>query len=154
MMKTLIENYRGWEIYFDSEKENFYTSSDDWDRQNTKTSYAATKKWIDDFIKENSEFKPFLVESLDDYSDTVKQVKIIGIRKDKRFVYEGKNGEKEQFSEYNEKDYYLSNEANKSIYMEIKRLREQKNNIENLLDEQEKLLIKETLQSVKSKYVV
>ena len=54
-MKTLIENYRGFEIFFDTDNENFYSVSDKYDRQETKKSYASAKKSIDDYIKYNTE---------------------------------------------------------------------------------------------------
>ena len=122
MSKILIENYRGWDIYFDNDKENFYTSSDSWDRENTKTSFAATKKYIDDFIKDNLVFQSIIIEK-EDYG-TPNQINIIGIRKDGRFVYEGKDGKKEQLSEYDEKYYYLPNAENNDIFAKIKEQRD------------------------------
>jgi hypothetical protein len=35
-MKILIENYRKWEIYFDTDSEEFYTLSNQYDKENTK----------------------------------------------------------------------------------------------------------------------
>jgi hypothetical protein len=151
MSKILIENYRGWEIYFDNDKENFYTSSDEYDRMNTKTSYAATKKWIDDFIKENTTFEPIWVEKRD-YRG-VKKIKIIGIRKDKKFIYEGKDGKKEQLSEYDEKDCFLPNSENDDVYNKIKIQKDIKDAAELEISKLEKLIVKTPiLDELKEKY--
>lgn len=111
-MKVKIENYRGWSISFDTDRETFYCHSDQWDRDENKKSYAATKKWIDDFIKENETFKPVWVEAKPGSYLSGKRIKLIGIRKDGRFIYEDENGEKRQLSDYNEKDYILHNPEN------------------------------------------
>ncbi len=43
-MKIEIENYRGWDISFDTEKETFYAISSHFDTDKTKQSFAATPK--------------------------------------------------------------------------------------------------------------
>ena len=53
-MKVQIENYRGWNIEFDTEKESFYCHSEQHDKDENKKSFASTKKWIDDFIKDKT----------------------------------------------------------------------------------------------------
>jgi len=143
MSKILIENYRGWDIYFDNDKENFYTASDTWDRQNTKTSFAATKKYIDDFIKDNLVFEPIVVEK-EEYG-TPKQIKLIGVRKDGRFVYEGESGRKEQLSEYDERYYYLPSDENNILFSKIK---EQKVIEEKARKERERLIALITKQPI------
>jgi len=151
MSKILIENYRGWEIYFDNDKENFYTSSDDYDREKTKTSYAATKKWIDDFIKENLVFEPIIIEKRD-YRG-LEQIKLIGIRKDRRFIYEGKDGKKEQLSEYYEKDYYLPDKSNDDIFKKIDAQKQIKEAAELEISQLEKLIFKTPIiQELRAKY--
>lgn len=123
-MQVQIENYRGWEIVFDTETESFYCHSEKCDRDSTKKSYSATKKFIDDFIKDNNEFRPFWIESGPDkrrYDD--KKRLVIGIRKDGRFVWDN-DGEKEQVSEYFEKDYVLVDEANAKVWAEMKDIAE------------------------------
>lgn len=83
-MKIVIENYRGWEIYFDTQKETFYAVLSEFDVDKTKQSFAAIKKSIDDYIKENVNFKPFkaIVGGWGGY--TIKE--FVGIRKDLRFI--------------------------------------------------------------------
>jgi hypothetical protein len=39
------------EIYFDTDSEEFYTLSNQYDKENTKKSFASTKKYIDDLHK-------------------------------------------------------------------------------------------------------
>lgn len=117
-MKVFIETYRGWDISFDTENENFYCHSDQWDRDATKKSFAVTKKFIDDFIKDNQTFRPFFVESKPNTFRSV-TLKIIGLRKDGRFIYEDSEGEKKQLSDYNEKDYILVNPDNEVHQAEV-----------------------------------
>ncbi len=137
-MKVEIEIYRGWSISFDTEKETFYCHSDQWDRDENKKSYAATKKWIDDFIKENETFKPIWVEGKPNTYCSDHRIKLIGIRKDGRFIYENASGEKSQLSEYNEKSYILYNPENdkfreeaEKINIEVEELRSKRNAILN-----------------------
>ncbi len=151
-MITKIEDYRGWEISFNTEKETFYTVSDSYDKQQEKRSYASIKKYIDEFIKDNNEFKPFWIEKAD-YRGIFK-VKVIGIRKDNRFIYEDKKGEKQQLSEYNEKDWYLVNENNVPIYDSIKIV---KDKITALYDEKKELeskVIKVLVRDIKQDFKV
>jgi hypothetical protein len=123
-MKVEIENYRGWSISFDTEKETFYCHSEQWDRDENKKSYASTKKFIDDFIKENQTFKPIWVETKPKaYGE--KKIKLIGIRKDGRFIYEDAKGEKRQLSDYSEKNYILYDEENEKYKKEAEIIDEQ-----------------------------
>jgi hypothetical protein len=108
-MKVEIEIYRGWSISFDTEKETFYCHSEQYDSEEKKKTYSATKKWIDDFIKENQTFKPIWIEAKPSAYISDKKIKLIGIRKDGRFVFEDENGNKKQLADYNEKDYILCN---------------------------------------------
>lgn len=119
-MKVEIEIYRGWSISFDTEKETFYCHSEQWDRDENKKSYSSTKKWIDDFIKENETFKPVWIETKPFSYNPDKRIKLIGIRKEGRFIYENEKGDKKQLSDYNEKDYILYNPENDKYREEAK----------------------------------
>lgn len=137
-MIVVIENYRGWSISFDTEKETFCSHSEQLDRDENKKSYAATKKWIDDFIKENEVFEPVWIETKPNQYNPAKRIKLIGIRKDGRFIYENEKGEKKQLSDYEEKDYILYNPKNdkyreeaKKIDVELEELRLKRNAILN-----------------------
>lgn len=120
-MRVEIENYRGFEISFDSETEEFYAISDRFDKDLNKKSFSATKKYIDDFIKENQEFKAFNVEP-NPTGFGGKKGRIIGIRKDKRFMIELANGKKEQVSDYNEKDFIIVNTENKALWLDLEEI--------------------------------
>jgi len=153
-MKVKIEDYRGFEISFDNEGEVFYTLGSSWDVECTKKSYAAVKKWIDDYIKDNSEFKPFFIEQKESSWKEHKKLKIIGIRKDGRFVFENSKGEKEQLSEYDEKDYILYNPDNDAINAAINELKLQRDAIDKLIDAERKKITGTPLKELKKQYIV
>jgi hypothetical protein len=106
-MKTIIEEYRGFEINFDTNKEMFYALSDDFDTDFYKKSYSAVKNYIDSFIKENSQFRPFKIISKPGLYNRDAEIEIIGIRKDGRFIYKDKDGNKKQLSVYCEDKYMI-----------------------------------------------
>jgi hypothetical protein len=103
-----IETYRGFEIYFNPNSENFSCIPSEENAKESK-SYSACKMHIDQYLKDNQNFKPFVVQLHPKnyrWNGDKKELKIIGIRKDNRFIYEN-NGEKKQLSEYNEKNYFI-----------------------------------------------
>ncbi len=125
MAKILIETYRGWDIEFDTNKETFLAISDSYDTQTTKKSYAAVKKSIDDYIKENATFKPvWVVKNPNSYWGTEKEIKLIGIRRDGLFTYENKEGNKKILSKYSEKDYMIKRTDNEPYLEKLKELNE------------------------------
>jgi hypothetical protein len=69
----------------------------------TLKSFASTKKYIDDYIKENSSFKPVMVQKFETTFSSAEIIKLVGIRKDNKFMYEDKNGKIKQLSTYDEK---------------------------------------------------
>jgi len=150
-MKTLIEEYRGFNIYFDTYEEVFYTSSDWRDTEQRKKSYPSIKKWIDDFIKDNEAFVPFFVERLASDYHTAQVISIIGIRKDGRFVFE-KDGVKKQMSEQDEKDFIVVNAENEPIKKDIAELRAQRKELNTRIDKLETQFIRETLKDLKPRY--
>jgi len=153
-MKTLIENYRGFEIFFDTDNENFYSVSDKYDRQETKKSYASAKKSIDDYIKYNTEFTPFFVEKHGSVFNEAKTLRIVGLRKDNRFIAEDMEGMKGQLSEYDEQSYFLPNDENEPIKNVIENLTKQIENLNKLRSAEENKLIKVSLKDVKDKYKI
>ena len=56
-----IADYRGFEVFFDKDEDMFYLSSSRFDTETTKKSYSAVKTYIDNFIKDNLNFKPFWI---------------------------------------------------------------------------------------------
>lgn len=121
-MKVEIENYRGWSISFDTEKETFCCHSEQWDRDENKKSYASIKKYVDDFIKENETFKPVWIETKPNLYGSDNRIKLIGIRRDGRFIYEDEKGDKKQLYEPDEKKYILYNPENDKYREEAKKV--------------------------------
>ena len=141
-MRTLITEYRGWEIFFDTNKEEFYTVSNEYDKDNTKKSFASTKKFIDDYIKENNNFKPILVQKQPSMYSDGKIIKLIGIRKDGKFMYEDEKGKKQQLSLYEETNYFLINPENDKAFKRISELSKEQDKITAEMKEIEKTIIK------------
>lgn len=144
MARILIEEYRKWEIFFDTDKEEFYTVSNEFDKENVKKSYAATKKFIDDYIKDNFEFKPVQVQNLKTTYSNQRVMTLIGIRKDGLFMCEEK-GKKSQFSKYDEDSFFLVNEDNNVLFKEIEELMAERDAIDNKIKAVEKKVVKVTV---------
>ena len=139
-MRVFIENYRGWDIYFDTEQEDFYTVSNQYDDQKTKKSYATTKKFIDEYIKENQSFKPIKVMKMKTMYSEEKNITLIGMRKDRAFMYEDEKGNKGQLSKYDEKDFFIIDERNVVHFEELERLYSESKKIQKLIEEEQKKL--------------
>ncbi len=155
-MKVKIEDYRGFEIFFEPEKETFYLCSDSWEDQNTKKSFAACKKYIDDFIKDNNTFSPIWIERLpNNYSNATREKrKLIGIRKDNRFIYEDEKGKKEQMSDYQEKDFVIVNPENEIFYLQMEDCDKRIQLIKQEKEEISSKIIKKGLEEIKAKYSI
>lgn len=124
--KVHIQDYRGFGIYFDTEKSTFHCDHADYSDLKTKQSFEAIKKYIDDFLKDNAEFKPFVVfnESVLAFERVMPNkrfLSVVGLRKDKRYVTEDKG----QISEYSEKDYFLYRESFQERIDQIKQINEE-----------------------------
>lgn len=148
-MRTLITEYRGWEIFFDTDSEDFYTVSNEYDKQNTKKSFASTKKFIDDYIKDNNEFRTIVVQSLPSMFSKGYVLKLIGIRKDGRFMCEDEKGKKKQLSLYDETDYFLVNPENDKYFKELSELRKNREEIDSKIKETEKRVIKVDVKQIR-----
>lgn len=154
-MRVLIETYRKWDIYFDTDEEGFYSHSDHYDREEKKRSYAAVKKFIDDYIKENAVFKPIMVQRLPDgwMGNNGAIIKLIGIRKDKAFMFENSNGEKKQMSSWDEEKYFLVNPDNDVHFQKIIELEAEKARISKEIKETEDKVIKVGIKKVREDYL-
>ena len=119
MSKILIENYRGFDIEFETSNEKFQCVCTEEDTKESN-SFAAVKKFIDDYKKSNQDFKPFWIEPIPDDGWTRKTLKVIGIRKDGRFVAENEKGEKEQVSDSDLSHYMLLKDENLMYSEELK----------------------------------
>jgi len=144
-MFTLIENYRGYDILFDSEKETFISHIDDGKKE--KKSFASSKKLIDDYLKDNANFKPFKIHHEYNPKQTVT---VVGIRKDGRFSTENNKGEKGQVADYDERHWILPNPENDKHYTRISELRSQIEELKSLIVEETNKIIKEDLRGVKT----
>ena len=110
MSKILIETYRGFDIEFDTNCEKFQCICTE-ENAKESTSFTAVKKFVDDYKKTNQDFKPFWVEPTPERYKSGK-LKVIGVRKDGRFVAEDSKGNKGQISDYDLKDYMLLKSEN------------------------------------------
>ena len=152
-MRVLIENYRGWEIYFDTDKEEFYTVSNEYDKQETKRSYASSKKYIDDYIKSNNVFKPIKVQKMPTMFSEGKVITLIGIRKDKAFMYEDEEGRKQQLSSYDERDYFIVDSRNDVYFKRIAELAIERKRIDDEVKEIEKSVIKVDVKQIRQNFL-
>ena len=141
MSKILIETYRGFDIEFDTNCEKFQCICTE---ENVKesTSFAAVKKYVDDYKKANQDFKPFWIEPVPERYK-MGELKVIRVRKDGRFVAENSKGDKIQISNYDLNDYMLlqpENEMAMNKLFELK-AKEEQQRLEN--NETRKLIISE-----------
>jgi hypothetical protein len=152
-MRVLIEEYRGWEIYFDTDKEDFYTVSNQYDTDKSKKTYASSKKYIDDYIKANSEFKPINVQRMPNEYSAGKTITLIGVRKDKAFMYEDEKGNKQQLSHHDEKDFFLVDPKNEPHFYQILTLKSKIELLRAEIKEVEKLVVKVTVKDIREKLI-
>lgn len=83
MKAIFIENYRGKDIFYSTNSEKFYSGIDEGKEKNL---IHLVRKDIDDYIKSNQTFKPFLAFQSTSFSSMFhdnKIVTVIGLRKDK-----------------------------------------------------------------------
>lgn len=151
MSKALIKKYRGWEIFFDTDREEFHAESAKFDNEKSKKSYSAIKKYIDDYIKANQDFKPVKFETHPtSYDRKPKTITIIGVRKDGFFIYRDENGEKHQLSEYYEKDYFCLDPKNDVIFKEMQQLLERRAEIDNSIRTLDQSLVKVSIRDMRT----
>ena len=141
MSKILIETYRGFDIEFDTNCEKFQCICTE-ENAKESTSFTAVKKFVDDYKKTNQDFKPFWVEPTPERYKSGK-LKVIGVRKDGRFVAENSKGDKIQISDYDLNDYMLLKSENEMAMNKLSELKtkEEQQRVEN--NETRKLIISE-----------
>jgi hypothetical protein len=152
-MRVLIENYRSWEIYFDTDNEEFHTVSNEYDTQQTKKSYASAKKYIDDYLKENQNFKPIKVQKMSSIYSSAEFITLIGLRKDGAFMYEDSKGNKQQLSKYNETDFFLVNSDNDVIFKELDLLYKERNAIDDKIKYASSKVIKVDVKQIRKNLI-
>jgi len=150
--EILIENYRGYDIFFKSTEERFYTSIDGTSWRN-KQSFSAVKKFIDDHIKDNYKFEPFYIVKTGSIFHDDKKLKVVAIRKDGRFIAENPKGKKEQISDYEEKDWILDVPENDIHFANIAIYQGEVQVWQDKIKAEQKLITAPTLAEVKSKYI-
>lgn len=153
-MKIEIETYLGWDITFDTDKDTFTAYSNRDDAAKERMSLTAVKKDIDDFIKSNQEFKPFFAEYLPKSFGykSQKVIKVIGIRKDGRFVIINHKGEKEQLSIHDESNLIALNPQNQPIWKELEKLNEQQSWLSSRISETEKKITGTPISEIRKQY--
>jgi len=141
MSEILIETYRGFDIEFDTNFEKFKCICTE-ENAKESTSFTAVKKFVDDYKKTNQDFKPFWVEAIPERYKSGK-LKVIGVRKDGRFVAENSKGDKIQISDYDLNDYMLLKPENEMAMNKLSELKakEEQQRVEN--NETRKLIISE-----------
>jgi hypothetical protein len=149
-MRVQIETYRDWDICFDTSEEVFSCISGYYDKELSSKSYKAVKKQVDDFIKDNAKFEPFEVERISSTYENEDVIKIIGVRKDGKLMFEGKDGDKKQLSEWSERDYIMINPENEKYKTELREISGKIKELGKLQDETEKKIIKVTLKDLRS----
>lgn len=113
-MKATIENYRGFDIWYDTDIEVFQCIITDGKEKESK-SFKAVKKFVDDYRKENNDFVTFNVVKHPDRDYTDSGVfKVVGQDKLGRFVLDN-NGKKETVSKYSANDFILEKKCNEPI---------------------------------------
>lgn len=131
-MKIFIEKYRGIDIEFETDNGKFQCICTE-DSAKESASFESVKKFIDDYKKTNQDFKPFYIITTPDSWKKEQKLKVVGVRKDGRFVAENKDGVKEQISDYSLNDYMIYNPDNDILFESLSALRdkEEQQRLEN-----------------------
>lgn len=147
-MNILIEIYRGFPIYFVPDSERFSCEIDTGTRKE-KQSFASAKKFVDDYLKDNQEFVPFSVS----FRDGTNKTKVVGIRKDGRFITENPDGTKGQISSYHEDKYIVDDGTNVTKWAHLAILEAEVDKARGKVREHLETIQGQSLQSIKSKYL-
>ena len=120
MSKILIENYRGFDIEFDTRYEKFQCIITD-DLTKESLSFKSIKSFVDEYMKNNQTFKPFYVlTNPESYRfNNVKRLKVIGVRKDGRLTAENEEGLKVQLGNYDISDFIIEKDKNEPLLLEL-----------------------------------
>lgn len=160
-MRTKVDDYKGFEIYFDTYEGKFIIEGCDY--QQAKPSYASAKKFINDFLKENNFFPEFKLTSNPAKNGWGKKEVIVqGLHSNGNLLaFDVEKQEKFQLSTYNWDDYIFPEDLEKCDYdaekvaklEERKRIEEEKSKEEEEKRAQEKTKSElVTLQKLKEKY--
>lgn len=114
MSRVFIEEFRGFETHLDTESGKFFVEGDD--SSTFAKNYNQAKTHIKDFVKNNTVFPEFtLLKNPKTYwgKDVIK---VIGVNGHGRFVYEDKEGRKQQLSSYDLSKYIFAEDLEESGY--------------------------------------
>lgn len=115
-----IENYKGWEIRFNTDAETFECDIDD--SRSVKKSYSAIKNFISAWVKENQTFRQFKIQYKPDSWRESKILTVVGKHGNGNLLTKDKDGKTEQLSTYNHSDYMLYDEKNEPLWAELAEL--------------------------------
>ncbi|MCP4255030.1 MAG: hypothetical protein GY775_16810 [Candidatus Scalindua sp.] len=118
-----IETYRGVKILFNTGTSKFHCIASDEEDKESK-SFEAVKKFIDVYLQNNANFKPFFITPHPPYKFDDKKLKVIGLRKDLKFVIEDNQGNKKPLPKDYEEDYALYKENNEAVLKALYQLRQ------------------------------
>ena len=139
MSKITIENYRGFDIEFDTDCAKFQCICTE-ENAKESTSFTSVKKFIDDYKKANQEFKPFEIEpSPEGYKNS--KFTVIGMAKNGRFIVKDNNGLKSQLSDFDTNYYIVSFPENESLSKKLVELKEKETKIYKEIKEERKNII-------------
>lgn len=115
-MKTKVDDYKGFEIYFDTDSGKFIVEG--CDSQDEKPSYNSAKKFVDDFLKENNMFPEFkLTNHPRKRMWGKKDVTVQGLHGNGNLLaYDEEKQERFQLSTYNWNDYIFPEDLKKCGY--------------------------------------
>lgn len=125
-MQSIIENYKGFEIRFDTDRETFLCDIDY--ERSIKKSYAAIKKFISDWSKENQNFNKFKIESTPKGREK-ERLTVIGKHGNGSLTVLDSDGKSKQLSKYDFDDYMLVDEANKTYWDELNELSKRRDDL-------------------------
>lgn len=121
--KILIENYKGWDIFFNRDIQMFYTLPTQYLSEQTKCStFDCVKKFIDKYTKANRGFKPIAIERYPPLNGVRILGQLVGRTEDDRFLYKTENGEIKMLNAHEENNWFLIDPNNNSNLEEIRLL--------------------------------
>lgn len=151
MANILIENYRGFKIEFNTDKSTFSSVLNDYNKESK--SFDAIKKDIDEYLKENQSFEPFMAIRKPDLTWGSETIEIIGIRKDGLFYYKNEKGEKNQLSKHSENSYFIKEDWHEKVLVEIAYKKTLVDDAEKSLKESIKKITGTPITEIKKRYM-
>jgi hypothetical protein len=143
-METLIENYKNFDIKFDTKYERFNATSEYHDFTLFEETFSGIKLSIDRHVDKNPRFEEFYANLNDSYYGYSK-VKIVGIVQGRKFLYVDENGKTRRMLIDESDDYFVYNSQNDDYMEQITEIREQIEHLESRIKELDDKMIKMSL---------